>query len=70
MTFNADSKVGEMLADPAASQVLLKHLPGLGTPGPMTAMARALSLTAIARFPQANITPEKLKTIVDELATL
>ncbi len=70
MSFNADSNVGKMLDDPAASKVLLKYVPTLGDKGIQAKMARGLSLRKIASFPQAGITPEKLQSIENELAAL
>ena len=70
MSFDADSNVGAMLDDPAASKVLLKHIPTLGERGIQAKMARGLSLRRIASFPQAKITPEKLQAIESELASL
>jgi hypothetical protein len=67
MGFSGDSKLGELLSNPAANEILLKHLPEIKSAGPMLNMARGMSLSAIARFPQAKITPEKLQAIIDEL---
>jgi hypothetical protein len=67
MAFNADSKFGDLLDNPAAKAVLSKHLPELDKAGPMLNMARGMTLRAVAGFPQANIPPDKLKAIVAEL---
>jgi hypothetical protein len=67
MAFTADSKLGELLNNPKANEVLQKHLPQIKSAGPMLAMARGMTLTAISRFPQANITPELLQAIVSDL---
>jgi hypothetical protein len=67
MAFNADSKFGDLLDNPAAKAVLSKHLPDLDKAGPMLNMARGMTLKAVAGFPQAKIPPDKLKAIVAEL---
>ena len=67
MAFNADSKFGDLLDNPAAKAVLSKHLPELDKAGPMLNMARGMTLKAVAGFPQAKISPDKLKAIVAEL---
>lgn len=70
MAFNGDSKLGELLDNPAAKAVLAKHLPELEKAGPMLNMARGMSLKTVAGFPQANISADKLKVILAELEQL
>lgn len=70
MGYDADTKMGALLDDPAAKEVLLKFLPEIGTAGPMLNMARGMTLRAISGFPQAKISPEKLQAIVTELEKL
>jgi hypothetical protein len=70
MGFNADTKMGVMLDDPAAKEVLLKCLPEINTAGPMLNLARGMTLKTVAGFPQAKISPEKLQAIVAELEKL
>ena len=70
MAFNADSKMGVMLDDPAAKAVLVKFLPEIQTAGPMLNLARGMSLKQVAGFPQAKISSEKLQAIVAELEKL
>jgi hypothetical protein len=70
MGFNADTKMGVMLDDPAAKEVLLKFLPEIKTAGPMLNLARGMTLKTVAGFPQAKISPEKLQAIVAELEKL
>jgi hypothetical protein len=67
MGFNGDSKLGELLANPAANEVLMRHLPEIKTAGPMLNMARGLTLNAISKFPQAKMTPERLQALVVDL---
>ncbi len=70
MAFSADSKLGELLDNPAAKAVLAKYLPDLDKAGPMLAMARGMTLKMVAGFPQANIPADKLKSIVADLEKL
>ncbi len=70
MAFNGDTKLGDVLDNPAAKAVLEKHLPGIENAGPMLAMARGMSLKTVAGFPQANISPEKLQAILADLGKL
>jgi hypothetical protein len=70
MTITEDTKLGELLDNPAAMAVLKKHVPAVETAGPMLAMARGMSLKMVAGFPQAGITPETLQAIVADLAKI
>ncbi len=70
MAFSADSKLGELLDNPASKAVLAKYLPDLDKAGPMLAMARGMTLKAVAGFPQANVPADKLKSIETELKGL
>jgi hypothetical protein len=67
MGFNADSKLGELLANPAANEVLMRHLPEIKSAGPMLNMARGMTLSAISKFPQAKMSPERLQALVADL---
>jgi hypothetical protein len=62
--------MGELLDNPTAKAVLAKYLPDLDKAGPMLNMARGMSLKQIAGFPQANISADKLKSIVEDLQKL
>jgi hypothetical protein len=70
MTYGADTKMGELLDNPSTKAVLAKYLPDLDKAGPLLNMARGMSLKQIAGFPQASISPDKLKSIVEELQKL
>jgi hypothetical protein len=70
MALNADTKMGELLDNPAAKALLAKHLPELEKAGPMLNMARGMTLKTVAGFPQANISAEKLQAIVADLEKL
>jgi hypothetical protein len=69
MAFTADSTLKQLMADPKAKAVLEKYLPGFST-NPQIGMAMGMSLKMIAAFPQAGISPDKLKAMVDELSKL
>ena len=69
MPFTADSTMKQLLADPKAKAVLEKYMPGFST-HPQLSMAFGMSLKMIASFPQAGITPDKLKAIVDDLSKI
>lgn len=70
MPFSVDTKLGELLDNPAAKAILAKYLPDLDKAGPMLAMARGMSLKTVAGFPQAKIAADTLKTIEAELKSL
>ena len=70
MAYTADTTLGQLLDDPKAKAVLSTHLPQLESAGPMLNMARGMSLKTVAGFPQAKISADKLKAIVDDLAKL
>lgn len=68
--YGTNTKMGALLDDPIAKEVLLKFLPEIATAGPMLNMARGMTLKAISAFPQAKISPEKLQSIATELEKL
>jgi hypothetical protein len=70
MEINENTKLGDLLDNTAAMAVLKKHVPAIETAGPMLAMARGMTLKAVAGFPQAGITPEKLQAILADLAKI
>lgn len=70
MPFTAETTLGEILDNAQAKEVLRKHFPQVDSAGPMLSMARGMSLKAVAGFPQAGITPDKLKAIIEDLAKL
>jgi hypothetical protein len=70
MGFSVDTKLGDLLANPAAYAVLCNHFPDIKSAGPMLNMARGMTLNAISRFPQAKMTPEKLQALIDDLQKL
>lgn len=68
--YNTETKMGVLLDDPIAKEVLVKFLPKIASAGPMLNMARGMTLKAISAFPQAEISPDKLQTIAAELEKL
>ena len=70
MAFNADSKLSEILDHPEAKAILIKHVPGISSAGPMLNMARGMTLEKVAGFPQAKISAEKLAEIVADLESI
>jgi hypothetical protein len=70
MSFSADTKMGDLLDNPATKEVLVKHLPEIQSAGPMLSMARGLTLKTLASVARGKIPPEKLQAIVAELAKI
>ena len=66
MAFTLETTLGELLDNPQAKALLDQQLPGLST-NPLAAMAKGMSLKAIAPMAKGMITPDKLKSIEDEL---
>ncbi len=69
MSYNENSKLGDLLANDAAVAVLEKHLPGIST-NPMASMGKGLSLKQLSAIPQANMPQELIAAIVADLAGL
>jgi len=69
MAFTAQSKVGDLLANPSSAELLEKHLPGVSS-HPLIGMAKGFTLEKLATFPQAGLDAEKFAALVDDLATL
>ena len=63
---SVDTKIGELLADPATKAVLDKDIPALET-SPYLDMAKGMSVREISKYPQANIDDAKLATIDADL---
>ncbi|MGA0600637.1 hypothetical protein ACO2Q3_08020 [Caulobacter sp. KR2-114] len=61
-----DSKIGDLLADPATKAVLDKDIPGLET-SPYLDMVKGMSVRDIAKYPQAKIDDAKLQVIDTDL---
>jgi hypothetical protein len=69
MAFTAQSKVGDLLDNPATCEVLEQHMPGVSS-HPMIGMAKSFTLEKLASFPQAGLDDEKLAALVSDLAAI
>ena len=69
MAFTGDSTIDDLLANEKAKAVMEKHVPGLST-HPALAMVKSMSLKAVAAFPQANISSDKLAAIIEDLSKI
>ncbi|RCW43507.1 glycoside hydrolase family 43 protein [Paenibacillus prosopidis] len=67
MTFDENSRLGDLLTNEAAAAVLEKHLPGISM-NPTANMGKAFTLKQLVRIPQANLTDEKIMEIAADLA--
>ncbi len=69
MAYTVDTKVGELLEDIHAVEILEKHVPGISK-NPMIGMASGMTIKSLLAMPQAQqygVTEEKVKTILDEI---
>jgi hypothetical protein len=53
MAYTLDTKVGELLKDTGAVQVIERHVPGI-TKNPMIGMATGMTLRSLIAMPQAK----------------
>jgi hypothetical protein len=67
--FTVDSKLKDLLKDPAAAAVLESYFPGMTT-SPRIKMASAFTFRKVAAFPQLNLPQEKLAEIDEKLQAL
>ncbi len=67
--FSMNSKLGDLLKDPAAAAVIDKYMPGAST-NPQTKMAFGMTLKALSAFPQAKLGKDLLAKIDAELQAL
>jgi cytochrome P450 len=65
----ADTKIGSLLADPAAKAVLDKHFPGVSS-DKRIGMAKSMTLRAVQKFAPDKFTTEALDAADAELASL
>ncbi|MDC7693513.1 hypothetical protein PQU94_04360 [Asticcacaulis sp. DXS10W] len=65
--YSADSSVGDLLDNPEAKAVLVKHIPELKD-NDQIEMARPMALKALQDFAPETFTDEKLKAISADLA--
>ncbi len=69
MAYSMDTKVGEILKDTRAIDVLEKHVPGISS-NPMIGMASGMTIKSLLAMPQAQqygITEEKVMKILEEI---
>jgi hypothetical protein len=69
MTYTLETKVGDILNDTQALEVLEKHAPGLST-NPMIGLASGMTLKQILSMPQAKqagITEEMVEKVLAEI---
>jgi len=69
MAFTMDTKVGDLLKDTHAVEVLEKHVPGISK-NPMVSMASGMTIKTLLAMPQASqygVTEEKVRSVLDEI---
>lgn len=69
MAYTLDTKVGELLKDTRAMEVLEKHIPGISK-NPMVSMASGMTIKTLLAMPQAQqygITEEKARAVLEEI---
>lgn len=69
MTVSLESKVGEILKNKKAVEVLEKYVPGI-TKNPMLALAKGMTLKNVLAMPQVKqygITQEMITKVMDEI---
>lgn len=69
MSYSTDSKLGDLLDNPATKDILEKNMPGISN-HPQLAMGRGFSLKTVAQFAAGQITPEMMATVEAELKAL
>jgi hypothetical protein len=69
MAYTLDTKVGEILKDTRAVEVLERHVPGISK-NPMLGMASGMTLRSIIAMPQAKeagITEDMVQKVLAEI---
>jgi len=69
MAYTMDTKVGELLKDSHAVEVLEKHVPGVSK-NPMIGMASGMTIKSLLAMPQAQqygVTEEKVQAVLEEI---
>mgnify|MGYP001059025193 CR=1 FL=1 len=67
--FSADSKMGDLLKDPQATEILEAYYPGMSKDTRMK-MVAAMTLRALAKFPQAGAIGKAIDEIDAKLKAL
>jgi hypothetical protein len=69
MAYTLDTKVGEILKDTRAVEILERHAPGISK-NPMLGMAKGMTLRSIVAMPQAKqagVTEEMVQQVLAEI---
>lgn len=69
MAYTLDTKVGDLLDDTHATQILDKYIPGIST-NPMVGMVRGMTIRSLLDMPQAKqagITEDKVSKVLAEI---
>ncbi len=69
MSYSLDTKVGEILKDPKAIEVLERYAPGVSK-NPMIGLAKGMTLKALLAMPQAKqagITETMVNNVLTEI---
>ena len=69
MSLSVDSKIKEIMKNPEAVELMEKFSPGFAT-NPQMKMVQGLTFRALAKFPQSNMTEEKVEEIDNALKAL
>ena len=69
MAYTLDTKVGELLKDPEAVQIIERHAPGVSK-NPLIGLAKGMALRAVVSMPQARqagLTEEMIQQVLAEI---
>ncbi len=69
MAYTLDSKVGDLLKDTHAVDVLEKHVPGI-TKNPMIGFAEGMTIRSLLQMPQAKqygVTEDRVQQVLSEI---
>jgi hypothetical protein len=69
MAYTLDTKVGDLLKDTHAVDILEKHVPGI-TKNPMIGFAEGMTIRSLLQMPQAKqygVTEDKVQQVLAEI---
>ncbi len=69
MAYTLDTKVGDLLKDTHAVDILEKHVPGI-TKNPMIGFAEGMTIRSLLQMPQAKqygVTEDKVQQVLQEI---
>ena len=69
MALSVDSKIKDIMKNPEAVDLMEKLSPGFAT-NPQMKMVQGLTFRALAKFPQAGLSPEQVEEIDKALRAL